>query len=75
LPEPTNALALHALFSTWNELRNEMSAFLESVEPQHLRKLVFRQPAAGMLSVLQTLEFMDAHLRHHIPQIERIIQS
>jgi DinB superfamily len=75
LPEPTNALALHALFSTWNELRNEMSAFLESVEPQHLRKLVFRQPAAGMLTVLQTLEFMDAHLRHHIPQIERIIQS
>ena len=75
LPEPTNAQSLHALFSAWNELRKEMHAFLESVEPQHLHKLVFRQPAAGMLTVLQTLEFMDAHLRHHIPQIERIIPS
>ncbi len=75
LPEPTNTLALDALLNTWNELRNEMDAFLEGVEPRHLHKLVFRQPAAGMLTVLQALEFMDAHLRHHIPQLERIMQS
>jgi hypothetical protein len=25
-----------------------------------------------MLSALQALEFMDAHLRHHLPQVARI---
>jgi hypothetical protein len=48
---------------------------LQTIEPAHFNKLVFRQPAAGMLSVLHALEFMDAHLRHHLPQIQRINQA
>lgn len=75
LPEPTNALALGELYEKWNTLREELRSFVSQVQPEHFHKLVFRQPAAGMLTLLHALEFMDAHLRHHIPQIERIAHS
>jgi hypothetical protein len=75
LPEPTNTISLPTLFEKWNTLRAEMHAFVSQVPPAHFHKLVFRQPAAGMLTLLHTLEFMDAHLRHHLPQIERINRS
>ena len=75
LPEPTNAIALNELFEKWNALRTELVEFVSHIQPEHFHKLVFRQPAAGMLSVLHALEFMDAHLRHHLPQIERISKS
>jgi hypothetical protein len=75
LPEPTNAIALNELFEKWNALRTELVEFVSRIQPEHFHKLVFRQPAAGMLSVLHALEFMDAHLRHHLPQIERISKS
>lgn len=75
LPEPTNAISLSELFEKWNALRSELSDFASGIQPEHLNKLVFRQPAAGMLTVLHALDFMDAHLRHHLPQIKRISKS
>jgi hypothetical protein len=72
LPEPTNTIALGELFEKWNALRAELLDFVSHIPPEHFHKLVFRQPAAGMLTVLHALDFMDAHLRHHLPQIERI---
>lgn len=75
LPEPSNAVALGKLFEKWNTLRTELVEFVSHIQPEHFHKLVFRQPAAGMLSVLHALEFMDAHSRHHLPQIERISKA
>lgn len=75
LPEPSNTLAPGELFEKWNALRIELVEFVSDIQPEHFHKLVFRQPAAGMLTVLHTLEFMDAHVRHHLPQIERIKNS
>lgn len=75
LPEPGNTTPLNELLHTWNLLREQLYNFLLTIESAHHNKLVFRQPAAGMLTVLHTLEFMDAHLRHHLPQIERINQG
>jgi hypothetical protein len=72
LPEPSNEVALGDLFEKWNALRTELVEFVSHIQPEHFHKLVFRQPIAGMLSVLQALEFMDAHLRHHLPQVARI---
>jgi hypothetical protein len=72
LPEPSNTVALGELFEKWNALRTELVEFVSHIQPEHFHKLVFRQPAAGMLTVLHALDFMDAHLRHHLPQIERI---
>jgi DinB superfamily len=72
LPEPENKISLEEFSVAWNSLRAEMKEFLEQVEKQHEHKLVFRQPIAGMLNVHQAVEFMNNHLRHHLPQIDRI---
>ena len=75
LPEPGNSTSLEDLLQKWNALRTELEAFLLTLDVTHFNKLVFRQPSAGMLTILHALEFMDAHLRHHLPQINRIQQS
>jgi hypothetical protein len=75
LPEPSNNFSIEELVHKWNDLREDLHAFLQTIDKAHFHKLVFRQPAAGMLTVLHALEFMDAHLLHHLPQIERIGKS
>ena len=75
LPEPGNTTSIEDLLQKWNALREELEVFLLTIESPHFNKLVFRQPAAGMLTILHALEFMDAHLRHHLPQIKRLQQS
>lgn len=72
LPEPSNQFNLAQLLLSWNTLRKDMEEFISGIDPEHFDKLVFRQPAAGMLNVLQTLEFLNNHIEHHIPQLERI---
>jgi hypothetical protein len=75
LPEPGNSTSIEELLQRWKSLREELYSFISTVDSAHFNKLVFRQPAAGMLTILHALEFMDAHLRHHLPQINRIQQS
>jgi hypothetical protein len=75
LPQPENKMSAEEAEQHWTEIRSKLKAFAESVDPAHYDKLVFRQPAAGMLNILQTLEFLTLHMRHHIPQIERIAQK
>jgi hypothetical protein len=75
LPEPSNTFSYTELKSGWDKLRAEMHEFILTIEEQHFDKLVFRQPAAGMLNILQAMEFLNQHILHHIPQIERIKQS
>ena len=75
LPQPTNAIALHKLLAQWDEQRQDLLKFIREIHPNHFHKLVFRQPAAGMLTVLHALEFMEAHLRHHVPQAERLLNE
>lgn len=75
LPQPTNAIALNELLAQWDEQRQELLKFIREIQPNHFHKLVFRQPAAGMLTVLHALAFMEAHLRHHLPQAERLLNE
>jgi hypothetical protein len=75
LPEPANASSLDELTAQWDSVRHEMLTFVDGVSPEHYDKLVFRQPIAGMLNILQTLEFIGHHIHHHIPQLERIAKE
>ncbi|MFN0033085.1 MAG: DinB family protein [Flavobacteriales bacterium] len=72
LPEPTGHFTFAQMTTHWGRLRKEMEEFFATVNPEHYDRLVFRQPAAGMLNVLQAIEFMFNHIRHHMAQIERI---
>jgi hypothetical protein len=72
LPQPTNSTTPVEVEQNWKALRVKFNEFINGIDPMHYDKLVFRQPAAGMLNILQALDFLTMHLRHHLPQIERI---
>jgi hypothetical protein len=75
LPEPENNVSVSDALLHWDKLRSDLLDFLEGIEEVHFNKLVFRQPAAGMLNVIQTLDFLTNHLNHHIPQVQRIVSE
>ncbi|MBL7941595.1 MAG: DinB family protein [Flavobacteriales bacterium] len=72
LPPPTGSYPYEDMKAFWNQQRDDMRLFFESLAPEFYDRLVFRQPIAGLLNVFQTLEFMRYHLEHHLPQLQRI---
>ncbi len=59
----------------WGERRAEWETLLESFPEHLLPRAVFRHPRAGMLNSYQTLDFMVAHVEHHVRQVDRILRS
>lgn len=75
LPEPANSTSYEDILAQWHQVRLELEKFVLAIPEEHYDKLVFRQPIAGMLNVVQTLEFIGNHIHHHIPQLDRIATS
>lgn len=67
------ALSLDELNAQWNVVRDDLAAFLDGIEEKNIRKIIYKHPFAGRLDVRQALIFLEEHIRHHTPQIERII--
>ncbi len=56
----------------WNEVRNGFQELIDKNDAETLAKAIYRHPRAGMLNMLQAVEFLDTHISHHIKQMERI---
>lgn len=72
LPDPEGKKSIDELVAEWNLLREDLSKFINGLDENFYDRLVFKQPIAGPLNLFQTLQFLNHHLRHHIPQIKRI---
>jgi DinB superfamily len=55
----------------WNEARQALKVFLETVPDWGLRKQIYKHPVMGRCSVLHALKFFREHIIHHNPQIKR----
>lgn len=53
----------------WDDTRRDLTDFLEGVTAPTLRQPVFRHPYVGSMDVLESLDFLRLHLRHHHRQI------
>jgi hypothetical protein len=69
-PQP---LPFEHLNRDWDELRNELRKFLESIEDKNIRKKIYKHPVAGRLDVVQAVTFFHEHIIHHLPQIKRLL--
>lgn len=69
-----HALSLEELQVQWKESRAELYNFLSSIEKKNIRKKIYKHAFAGRLDVRQALGFLDEHMKHHAPQIERLIK-
>ena len=68
-------VSLTSIRTEWDEARYEMEDMLTELSPALLDKCLFRHPYAGMLSISQTLSFLQDHFNHHLQQIHHLKQQ
>lgn len=56
----------------WDQVRYGFRDLIDSNDADMLEKAIYRHPRAGMLNMLQAVEFMNIHISHHFKQMERI---
>ena len=71
-PSPSGAIKSGILFSEWDEVLAAFSRYLESFPKDKINRFVFKHPLAGRFNLPQALGFLNAHLKHHFYQIDRI---
>ena len=64
---------LPALQARWDDVRGGLDELVRSFPAEILDRLVFRHPYAGRMSLAHALGTLEAHLDHHIPQVERAL--
>jgi hypothetical protein len=64
---------LGVLRARWDDVRRELEELVRSFPPELLDRLVFRHPYAGRMTLAHALGTLEAHLDHHIPQVERAV--
>lgn len=55
----------------WEEVRQDWTNYLSNLPDNLLDKQVYKQPFAGRLGWLQTLDFFEAHFQRHRKQASR----
>jgi len=63
-------IELNNLINDWSSLRNELKKIINNFSDKAIGSKVFLHPRVGMITMSQTLDFIDMHLKHHIPQIK-----
>ena len=73
--EVPDEVDLNAVRLQWDETRYKLEDLLTELPPALLDKCLFRHPYAGMLSITQTLTFLQDHFNHHLQQINHLKQQ
>jgi len=68
-------IAADGLRARWDAVRRELRDLLETFPAGLLGRLVFRHPYAGRMTLAHALGNLQAHLDHHIPQVERALRD
>jgi hypothetical protein len=67
------ALGFDELKNQWETSRTELKNFLETIDEQNVRKMIFKHPVAGKFNAVQGMTFLREHMLHHLPQIKRLL--
>ena len=68
-------VSLEQIRQQWDETRYKLEDLLTELPPALLDKCLFRHPYAGMLTISQTLTFLQDHFNHHLHQIQHLKQQ
>jgi DinB superfamily len=63
------------LRARWGDVRRELAALVEAFPPELVDRLVFRHPYAGRMTLAHALGTLQAHLDHHVRQVERALSA
>ena len=67
-------LSLEVIGVEWETFMNDLTAFLQTIDAQHVRRKIYKHPVFGRLDAHQALISMHEHFRHHLPQIRRLLK-
>ena len=62
-----------ALRTRWDDVRRDWRELAEAFPSDLLGRLVFRHPYGGRMTLAHALGTLEAHLDHHLPQVERAV--
>jgi hypothetical protein len=57
----------------WNNVRKEFKEILLKADEEIFHKTIYKHPRAGYLTLKQTVNFIEDHIRHHQKQVDRIM--
>jgi len=69
---PDDDVDLDQLLQAWEKARFDLEAVLSELKDRGLGYAAYKHPIAGPFNVEQALEFLVAHLNHHLRQLERL---
>lgn len=72
---PADDIDLAGLLEAWGRARSDLGAVLSETKERGLKYAAFNHPIGGPFNVEQALEFLIAHLDHHLRQLDRIQQD
>lgn len=61
--------------SKWDKIRNSFASIVESMSDDLLNKDIFKHPVAGEMNIEGTIDFFDAHFKHHQKQIKPLLTN
>jgi hypothetical protein len=67
------AMTFPEVTNEWNTVREELRMFLEGIQSHQVRRKLYKHVVVGRLNVVHALRFFDEHLRHHLPQVKRLL--
>lgn len=69
---PDSDIDLANLKELWEKARVDLAEVLSEVKERGLEYAAYKHPVAGPFTVEDSVEFLVAHLDHHLRQLERI---
>ena len=75
LKEPDAQISFTDSMAQWATVRRELRQLLADFPTDKIDAEVFKHPAAGKITIMQTIRFMREHQNHHMKQLRRILNS
>jgi uncharacterized damage-inducible protein DinB len=72
LTQPNGEQSLDELKQEWADYRDKWKNYLEGVKEEKLPVVALDHPVFGSFNLIQSLEFVAVHARHHMYQLQRI---
>lgn len=72
---PTNNLTYTEIKEQWDKSREYLAKTVSDYPSNAIKKAIFKHPKVGYLNILQTLDFLINHIKHHQKQLDRLIKN
>lgn len=69
------ALSYAEVVSQWDTVREQLKKFLEGIDEKNVHKKIYKHPVVGRLDAFHAIRFCGEHIRHHLPQIRKLMKS